>query len=167
MSHNPPTTPNQHRNRFFLPPTSDPRTSTSFQPPTADACTAAPDPRLENDISDESPSDSLRQGQGNVGPRRSWRPLTQEESRVAEANRLWPLLDPVERANLDKMRQPLHSCLAKEGISSYSTTMAIQGANPQTGAPKLVLLTDEFLSPQQRQNIPSSIKYVNLRLRSG
>jgi hypothetical protein len=64
------------------------------------------------------------------------------------------------------MKQQLHSCLAKEGISSYSTTMAIHGTNPQTGTPKLILLTDEFLSPQQRQNIPSSIKYVNLRLRS-
>jgi hypothetical protein len=44
--------------------------------------------------------------------------------------------------------------------------MAIHGTTPETGTPKLILFTDEFLSPQQRQNIPPSIKYVNLRLRS-
>ena len=165
MSHQPPTTPNKHRARLFLPPTSDQRSSTSFQLQTADARTATPDPRSENDMSDESPSSTLRRIQ-EKGPRRNFRPFNQEETRVAEANRLWPLLDPVERAHIDNMKQPLHSCLAKEGISSYSTTMAIHGTNHQTGTPKLILLTDEFLSPQQRRNIPSSIKYVNLRLRS-
>ena len=44
--------------------------------------------------------------------------------------------------------------------------MGLHGTSSQTGTPKLILLTDDFLTHEQLLLIPTSIKFVNLRLRT-
>lgn len=129
--------------------------------------TSTPDPASENDLlQDNSPTSNLRRIQRGMGTRTPWRSFTPTENAVVQLNKLWPLRDPNERAKLQLVKEPLHKCLKAMGILRYSTIMANQGATAENSIPKLIILTNEFLSQEERQKIPSEISYVNLRHKS-
>ena len=170
MSRPSPTTPESSISRLLLPPTSTPRkTRRVLTQGIVEVGSSTPELRSENDIGSESPSSTLGSLHANVGAEwRPWHPLTPQESRrrIARASRLWPVVDPGTRRLLDDMKCVLNKSMREQGMRSYSVTVGLHGTTSQSGIPKLVILTDQLLTHDQRLRIPSSVKYINLQLRT-
>lgn len=161
-----PSTPQLSPSTLLFPPSSLPRRTPTFSSPPHNL-SSTPEPKSENDASDESPSKSVIQIHHQLYPNtRMWRPLSPEEQLVAENSRLWPILNPGIRAYIENERNQVYNNLAKHGILKYSTFMALHGRSMENAIPSLVFLTKQTIPSSILENISLTIKVLNLRFSS-